>query len=39
MFDLPSRDDVLEVHVTEATITQKQPPLLEITTSRKKKEA
>ena len=39
MFDLPSRDDVLEVHVTEATITQKQPPLLELTTSRKKKEA
>jgi ATP-dependent Clp protease ATP-binding subunit ClpX len=39
MFDLPSRDDVLEVRVTEATITQKQPPLLEITTSRQKKEA
>jgi ATP-dependent Clp protease ATP-binding subunit ClpX len=39
MFDLPSRDDVLEVRVTEATVTQKQPPLLEITTARQKKEA
>jgi len=39
MFDLPSRDDVIEVRVTEATITQKQPPLLEITTARQKKEA
>ncbi len=39
MFDLPSRDDVIEVRVTESTVTQKQPPLLEITTSRQKKEA
>jgi len=39
MFDLPSRNDVIEVRVTEATITQKQPPLLEITTARQKKEA
>jgi ATP-dependent Clp protease ATP-binding subunit ClpX len=39
MFDLPSRDDVLEVRVTEATVTQKQPPLLEISAQPKKKEA
>jgi ATP-dependent Clp protease ATP-binding subunit ClpX len=39
MFDLPSRDDVLEVRVTEATVTQKQPPLLEIAARRRKKEA
>ncbi|MBX3173376.1 MAG: ATP-dependent Clp protease ATP-binding subunit ClpX [Gemmatimonadaceae bacterium] len=39
MFDLPSRDDVLEVRVTEATVTQQQPPLLEITAQRQKKEA
>ena len=39
MFDLPSRDDVIEVRVTEATVTQKQPPLLEISTKRQKKEA
>jgi ATP-dependent Clp protease ATP-binding subunit ClpX len=39
MFDLPSRDDVIEVRVTEATVTQKQPPLLEIAAQSKKKEA
>ena len=39
MFDLPSRDDVVEVKVTEATVTNKQPPLLEIAPSRRKKEA
>jgi ATP-dependent Clp protease ATP-binding subunit ClpX len=39
MFDLPGRDDVLEVRVTEATVTQKQPPLLEISAQPKKKEA
>ncbi len=39
MFDLPSRDDVIEVRVTEATVTQKQPPLLEISAKRQKKEA
>jgi ATP-dependent Clp protease ATP-binding subunit ClpX len=39
MFELPGRDDVLEVRVTEATVTQKQAPLLEITTKRQKKEA
>jgi ATP-dependent Clp protease ATP-binding subunit ClpX len=39
MFDLPGRDDVLEVRVTEATVTQKQRPLLEISAQPKKKEA
>ena len=39
MFDLPSRDDVIEVRVTEATVTQKQLPLLEISAKRQKKEA
>ncbi len=39
MFELPSRDDVIEVRVTEATVTKKQPPLLEISAQPKKKEA
>jgi ATP-dependent Clp protease ATP-binding subunit ClpX len=39
MFDLPSRDDVIEVRVTEATATHKQPPLLELSAKRQKKEA
>jgi ATP-dependent Clp protease ATP-binding subunit ClpX len=39
MFDLPGRDDIVEVRVTEATVTQKQPPLLEIAAQSKKKEA
>ncbi len=39
MFELPGRDDVIEVRVTEATVTQKQPPLLEIAAKRQKKEA
>ncbi|HEY0997479.1 MAG TPA: ATP-dependent Clp protease ATP-binding subunit ClpX [Gemmatimonadaceae bacterium] len=39
MFDLPSREDVEEVKVTEATITNKQAPLLEISPKRHKKEA
>jgi ATP-dependent Clp protease ATP-binding subunit ClpX len=39
MFDLPGRDDVIEVRVTESTVTQKQAPLLEISTQRQKKEA
>ncbi|MBV6520611.1 MAG: ATP-dependent Clp protease ATP-binding subunit ClpX [Gemmatimonadaceae bacterium] len=39
MFDLPSRDDVVEVKVTEACITNGAPPLLEISTKRQKKEA
>ena len=39
MFDLPSREDVTEVRVTEATVMNKQPPLLEISPKRQKKEA
>ena len=39
MFDLPSRDDVTAVRVTEATVTQRQAPLLEISAKRQKKEA
>ena len=39
MFDLPSRDDVVEVKVTEACVTNGVPPLLEITTALRKKEA
>ena len=39
MFDLPSRDDVVEVKVTEACINTSAPPLLEISTKRQKKEA
>jgi ATP-dependent Clp protease ATP-binding subunit ClpX len=39
MFDLPSRDDVVEVRVTEACITNKTQPLLEISPMRRKKEA
>jgi ATP-dependent Clp protease ATP-binding subunit ClpX len=39
MFDLPSRDDVVEVRVTEACITNGTQPLLEISPMRRKKEA
>jgi len=39
MFDLPSREDVVEVKVTEACITNGAPPLLEIQPKRQKKEA
>jgi ATP-dependent Clp protease ATP-binding subunit ClpX len=39
MFDLPSRDDVVEVKVTEACILNGSPPMLEIATKRHKKEA
>ncbi|HWE42196.1 MAG TPA: ATP-dependent Clp protease ATP-binding subunit ClpX [Gemmatimonadaceae bacterium] len=39
MFDLPSREDVTEVHVTEATVLNKQLPLLEISPKRQKREA
>ena len=39
MFDLPSRDDVTAVLVTEATVTQRQAPLLELSAKRQKKEA
>jgi ATP-dependent Clp protease ATP-binding subunit ClpX len=39
MFDLPGRDDVIEVRVTESTVTNKTPPLLELSGKRQKKEA
>jgi ATP-dependent Clp protease ATP-binding subunit ClpX len=39
MFDLPSRDDIVEVKVTEASVTRGGPPLLEIAPKRQKKEA
>ena len=39
MFDLPSREDSVEVKVTEACILHGTPPLLEISPKRQKKEA
>src|SRR5205085_9006908 len=39
MFDLPSREDVVEVKVTESCITNGTQPLLEISPMRRKKEA
>jgi ATP-dependent Clp protease ATP-binding subunit ClpX len=39
MFDLPSREDVVEVKVTESCITNGTQPLLEISPIRRKKEA
>jgi ATP-dependent Clp protease ATP-binding subunit ClpX len=39
MFELPSRDDVVEVHVNESTVTNKTPPLLEIDPRKQRKEA
>ncbi len=39
MFDLPSREDVVEVKVTEACIAYGAPPMLEISPKRQKKEA
>lgn len=39
MFDIPARDDVIEVRVTESCITNGTPPLLELSPSRRKKEA
>ena len=39
MFDLPCRDDVVEVKVTEASVTNGAPPLLELAPRRQKKEA
>jgi ATP-dependent Clp protease ATP-binding subunit ClpX len=39
MFELPSREDVVEVKVTESCVTQGSPPLLEISPKRQKKEA
>ena len=39
MFDIPARDDVVEVRVTESCITNNTPPLLELSPARRKKEA
>jgi ATP-dependent Clp protease ATP-binding subunit ClpX len=39
MFDLPARDDVVGVTVTEASVSNKQPPLLDLSAKRQKKEA
>jgi ATP-dependent Clp protease ATP-binding subunit ClpX len=39
MFDLPGRDDVIEVRVTEACVLNRTPPLLELSAKRQKKEA
>jgi ATP-dependent Clp protease ATP-binding subunit ClpX len=40
MFDLPTREDVVEVRVTEASVMNSgTPPLLELSPQRKKKEA
>lgn len=39
MFDLPTREDVVEVKVTESTVVNGGPPLLEIAPKRQKKEA
>ena len=39
MFELPSRDDVVEVHVTEASVTAGAQPLLEISPRKQRKEA
>ncbi len=39
MFDLPSREDVIEVKVTESCVLNGTPPMLEIAPQRRKKEA
>jgi ATP-dependent Clp protease ATP-binding subunit ClpX len=39
MFDLPTREDVEEVKITENSVVNGAPPLLEISPQRKKKEA
>ncbi len=39
MFELPSREDVVEVKVTEGCVVNGAPPMLEIAPQRKKKEA
>ena len=39
MFDLPSRDDITEVRITEGCVVNGTPPLLEISPKRQKKEA
>jgi len=39
MFEIPAREDVVEVRVTESCITNKTAPLLELSPVRRKKEA
>jgi ATP-dependent Clp protease ATP-binding subunit ClpX len=39
MFDLPSRDDVVEVHINESSVSNGTPPLLEIAPRKQRKEA
>ncbi len=39
MFDLPTREDVVEVKVTERCITEGAPPLIELAPKRVRKEA
>jgi ATP-dependent Clp protease ATP-binding subunit ClpX len=39
MFDLPGREDVTEVKITESSVTKGTAPLLEISPQRRKKEA
>ena len=39
MFELPTREDVEEVKLTESAVVNGTPPLLEISPQRKKKEA
>ena len=39
MFELPTRDDVVEVRVTENAVSSGAPPLLELAPKRQKKEA
>jgi ATP-dependent Clp protease ATP-binding subunit ClpX len=39
MFDIPARNDVVEVRVTESCVTNGTPPLLELSPVRRKKEA
>ena len=39
MFEIPSRDDIVEVKITESCVINGTPPLLEIAPKRQKKEA
>jgi len=39
MFEIPSRDDIVEVKITEACVLNGTPPLLEISPKRQKREA
>ncbi len=39
MFDLPSRDDITEVKITETSVLNNTPPLLELSPRKQKKEA